>query len=176
MVISMLDAVAQTLSTRAREIEAGTRSAGLGENADMRQVVMRVLDSLESSSLDPHNPAEMKLWFMGQLSFFTAIRLFIKWGVFEKVPTGKGAAISYAELAASLDADVDAALIGWSSQEFLYRAWTLADLSANSRAARLGQVLVAHGALTHAGSGTVAHTDLSRALSTPSGRAPLNLA
>ena len=115
MVISMLDAVAQTLSTRAREIEAGTRSASLSDNADMRQAVMRVLDDLESSAMEPHNPSETRLWFMSQLSYFTAIRLFIKWGAFEKVPAGQGEAISYTELAASLQADAN--LIGWFRPE-----------------------------------------------------------
>lgn len=112
MVISALDALAQILSKRAREIEAGTHSADLADNADMRREVMQVVDGLDSSALDPHNPAEMTMWFMNQLSYFTAIRLFIEWGAFEKMPTEKGATISYTELAAKLEVGADAVLVG----------------------------------------------------------------
>ena len=111
MVISALDALAQILSKRAREIEAGTHSADLADNADMRREVI-VVDGLDSSALNPHNPAEMTMWFMNQLSYFTAIRLFIEWGAFEKMPTEKGATISYTELAGKLEVGADAVLVG----------------------------------------------------------------
>jgi hypothetical protein len=48
----------------------------------------------------------MVMWFMAQISSFTAIRLFLKWNAFEKLPIEKGAAISWAELADKLNGDV----------------------------------------------------------------------
>ena len=44
-----------------------------------------------------------------------------------------------------------------------------------TKAARIGQALVAHGALAGVAGGTVAHTDFSKTLATPSGRAALRL-
>ena len=117
MVISALDMLAQTLSKRAREIEAGTHPAGLADNADMRGEVMQALDGLHGSALDPHSPAEMMMWFMNQLSYFTALRIFIEWGAFEKMPTEQGAAISYPELAAKIDIGADAVLVGRSLRQ-----------------------------------------------------------
>ena len=123
LMISTLDALARILSKRARDIEAGTCSGDVGDNVDMRREVMITLGGLESSDRDSHHPANMMMWFMSQFSYFTAIRLFTEWGAFEQVPTAKGAAISYTELAARLHAGTDAALIGRSLPEPLHRGF-----------------------------------------------------
>jgi len=99
-----LNALAHRLLRKARDVEAGTGSADA--DPSLRGDLVRVLDRLAGPVRDTREPHGMVMWFMAQISSFTAIRLFLKWNAFEKLPIEKGAAISWAELADKLNGDV----------------------------------------------------------------------
>lgn len=96
-----LDALAQKLINAAE----GLRSGNLCLETDTFQrmdLIKAGTDLIDAASL----PKDRLLLWLPQFAHITAVRLFIKWKVFEKIPTEDGAAISYTELAAKLGADV----------------------------------------------------------------------
>ncbi|KAL2173818.1 S-adenosyl-L-methionine-dependent methyltransferase [Thermothelomyces heterothallicus CBS 202.75] len=132
-----LEALAERLSKAAQDL----RSGSLSLESDMMQrmsLLKAGADLQEAVSL----PRDRALTWLPQLAHVTAIRLFIKWKAFEKIPVDDGATISYADLAAELNADVPLVT-------------------------RFSRALVANGTLKLVGTDRVAHTDFSRVLTTP---------
>ncbi|KAK4041718.1 O-methyltransferase-domain-containing protein [Parachaetomium inaequale] len=131
-----LEALAEMLTKAAKAL----RSGSLSLETDIFQrmgLIQAGTDLINAVSLPKD---KTRLWFP-QLAHFTAIRMFIKWRAFEKIPVGDGAAISYTDLAAKLGGDV-------------------------SLITRFARVLVANGSLKQVGGDSVAHTELSQFLST----------
>lgn len=108
-----LNALAHRLLRKAQDV-AETGSADT--DPDLRVDIVRALDRMAGTVRDTREPHGMVMWFMAQISCFTAIRLFLKWNAFEKLPIEKEAAISWVELADVLRGDV--ALISKTSSPF----------------------------------------------------------
>lgn len=169
-----LNALAHRLLRKARDVA----ETGSGDtDPDLRVDIVRALDRLAGTVRDTREPHGMMMWFMSQVSCFTAIRLFLRWNAFEKLPVEEEAAISWAELADVLRGDV--ALISktslHSSSPSLITPLRSFDCVADSKAARIGQILVAHGILKHVASGRVVHTHFSKSLLVPAERAIIEL-
>ncbi|KAL2153412.1 hypothetical protein VTH82DRAFT_4567 [Thermothelomyces myriococcoides] len=132
-----LEALAEKLSKAAQDLRSGNLS--LETDAVQRASLLKASAELrEAVSL----PRDRALAWLSPLAHITAVRLFIKWKAFEKIPVEEGATISYADLARELNADV-------------------------SLITRLSRALVANGTLKLVGTDRVAHTDFSRILTTP---------
>ena len=103
--VATLDALALRLSQMARDIQSG--AVILGTDAGRRADLAMAAEDLINTVCEPR---ERDQRIFSQVAHYTAIRLFVKWKVFEKLPTEPGTAISYAALAAKVGADE--ALIG----------------------------------------------------------------
>ena len=103
--VATLDALALRLSQTARDIQSG--AVTLGTDAGRRADLAMAAEDLINTVCEPR---ERDQRIFNQVAHYTAIRLFVKWKVFEKLPTEPGTAISYAALAAKVGADE--ALIG----------------------------------------------------------------
>lgn len=104
-VVSKLDRLAKRLTRTARAIEEGTVVL---ETDTLRrtELVTAATDVIHTIT---GNRERLMLGF-AHISHLLATRLFLKWDLLTKIPTGKGEAISYGTLAATVGADV--ALIG----------------------------------------------------------------
>jgi hypothetical protein len=104
-VAAELQSLASLLSDTATSIREG--SVSLESNTPERLKVISaakgVVDLIKEASDDI-------LDWLPLFAQFSAIRLFVKWNVFQKIPIGKDASISYRDLAEKTGADV--ALIG----------------------------------------------------------------
>ncbi|KAK3903749.1 S-adenosyl-L-methionine-dependent methyltransferase [Staphylotrichum tortipilum] len=127
--------VARSLSGAAEGLRIGFNKEG---TVATRQHLLRLATDLIDYVARPED--KLMVW-LPVLAHLTAIRLFIKWGAFEKIPTAEGTSTSFRELAAELKAD--RALI-----------------------ARVGRVLVANGTLARAGDDRITHTVFSKTLAT----------
>jgi len=96
-----LEALAEKLSKTAQNLRSGSFSIET-DTAQRMSLLKAGTDLLDAVSL----PKDRVLTWLPQFAHITAIRLFIKWKAFEKIPTGDDATISYTELAAKLGADV----------------------------------------------------------------------
>ena len=76
---------------------AGSKELDKAQAANIVEAAQRILSLAKS-------PAGLGMEAIGQLSIITANRIFWEWNVFEAIP--RDGAISYAELAAKVDADV----------------------------------------------------------------------
>ncbi|KAK3897129.1 hypothetical protein C8A05DRAFT_20041, partial [Staphylotrichum tortipilum] len=113
--VSELDALSARLAKTARGIEGGT----------MLQIV--------------GTPVELMYRMMRDLAHMTAIRLFLKWNVFDHIPAEDGSAISYAAISDRVGAE-------------------------EGLIARLGRALVSYGTLRQGPGDGVMHTDFSLSL------------
>ncbi len=109
--VAKLDALALRLSKTARDIESG--GVTLSTDADRREDLAMAAEDVINTVCEP---GERNRRIGNEIAHYTAIRLFIKWKAFEKIPTEPGAAISYAALAVKVGADE--ALIG-EAEHFL---------------------------------------------------------
>jgi len=94
-----------TLSQKLANAAEGIRSGNLSLETDIFQrmdLIKAGTDLIDAASV----PKDKLLLWLPQFAHITAVRLFIKWKAFEKIPAEDGAAISYTELAAKLGADV----------------------------------------------------------------------
>ncbi|KAH6856408.1 O-methyltransferase-domain-containing protein [Chaetomium sp. MPI-CAGE-AT-0009] len=132
-----LEALSKTLAKAAQDLRSGSLSL---ENDTLQRMGLLKAggDLIDAVSL----PQDKIVLWLPHFAHFTAIRLFVKWKAFEKVPIEDGAAISYTDLAAKLGADV-------------------------SLITRFARVLVANGTLKQVGGDSVAHTGFSKMLTTP---------
>lgn len=95
-----LDTLAQRLRAMAGELRSGAVS--LETDAAKRMSLLSAgADLIDAAG----HPRDKMLLSLNQFAHHTAIRMFIKWKAFEKIPTADGTAISYGELAAQLEAD-----------------------------------------------------------------------
>lgn len=100
-----LQSLALVLSDAAASIREG--SLDLESNTPRRlRVISAARDAVDLIKADSDDVLD----WISLLAQFSAIRLFVKWKVFEKIPIGKDARISYQVLAGQVGADV--ALIG----------------------------------------------------------------
>ncbi|GAB1316332.1 hypothetical protein MFIFM68171_06542 [Madurella fahalii] len=129
---SKLDALAERLSTAAQQLRLGTISLE-NDTHERMGLVMAGIGLADMVS----QPKDKMLLPLIQFAHFTAVRMFIKWKAFEKIPLADDAAISYGELAAQLGADI-------------------------SLITRFGGCLVANGTLRQIGTDKIAHTELSK--------------
>ncbi len=99
-VADTLEAAARELQAAAQGIRGGTVSVAtsLGQRMQVIGTAKRVLEAVQQ-------PTDSLVDVMVQLASLVATRLFIKWGVFEKMPRAVGETISYAELAGAVGAD-----------------------------------------------------------------------
>ncbi|KAK4235101.1 O-methyltransferase-domain-containing protein [Achaetomium macrosporum] len=147
-----LDTLAQTLSRVAQNLRVGTTS--LRTDTTQRMKLVQTGEDLINTVSQPEDKVHL---YLPQLCHLTALRLFLKWGAFDKIPqgmrpNGQPLTISYFELAGKLGADV-------------------------SLITRLGKVLVANGTLEqHVDvAERVAHTPFSHLLTTPQQKATMEL-
>lgn len=104
-VADTLEALSKTLAKAAQDLRSGSLS--LESDTLQRMGLLKAgSDLIETISL----PQDKIMLFLPQIAHLTAIRLFVKWKAFEKVPIDDGATISYTDLAAKLGANVS--LIG----------------------------------------------------------------
>jgi hypothetical protein len=100
-VANTLEALSKTLAKAAQDLRSGSLS--LESDTLQRMGLLKAgTDLIDTVSL----PQDKIVLFLPQIAHLTAIRMFIKWKAFEKVPTDDGATISYKNLAAKLGADV----------------------------------------------------------------------
>ncbi|KXX80342.1 (RS)-norcoclaurine 6-O-methyltransferase [Madurella mycetomatis] len=127
-----LDAIAERLSIAAQRLRSGAMSLEKDTHERMGLVMAGVgLVNMVSQ------PRDKMILPLIQFAHFTAIRMFIKWKAFEKIPLADGAAVSYGELAEQLGADL-------------------------SLITRFAGCLVANGTLRQIGPDKLAHTELSK--------------
>lgn len=109
-----LDAIAERLSTVAQQLRSGAMSLerDTHERTGLVMAGMNLVDMVSQ-------PKDKMLLPLVQFAHFTAVRMFIKWKVFEKIPLADGAAISYGDLAAQLGADLPLISKTHSSFSFL---------------------------------------------------------
>lgn len=96
-----LEALAQRLNATAQGLRSG--SISLETNADQRMGMIKAGAELVDAVSKPWDKI---LNWIPQLAQATAARLFIKWEVFQNIPTGNGESISYEDLAAKVGAEV----------------------------------------------------------------------
>jgi len=100
-VADTLEALSKTLAKAAQDLRSGSLS--LESDTLQRMGLLKAgSDLIETISL----PQDKIMLFLPQIAHLTAIRLFVKWKAFEKVPIDDGATISYTDLAAKLGANV----------------------------------------------------------------------
>jgi hypothetical protein len=98
-------------------------------------------------------PQDLYVHFVVNKCEIIVMRLFLKWEVFQEIPSQ--GSISFADLAAKIDADVG--LVGrFCSPSFWYRHTNI------FTTARLSRMLIASGMLSSPGPDRVAHTHRSR--------------
>lgn len=95
-----LDALAGRLSKAAQSIRAGTLSLQ-SDTTQRLELAQAASDVAEAVIL----PQDKILFFAARIAHIAALRLFHVWDAFTKIPSGEGASISYAALAAQLGAD-----------------------------------------------------------------------
>ncbi|KAK4246441.1 S-adenosyl-L-methionine-dependent methyltransferase [Corynascus novoguineensis] len=132
-----LEALAERLSKTAQNLRSGSFSIET-DTVQRMSLLKAGADLLDAVTLSK----DRVLTWLPQFAHITAIRLFIKWKAFEKIPTGNDATISYTELAAKLGADV-------------------------SLITRFTRALVANGTLKQVGADRVAHTEFSHIFTSP---------
>ncbi|KAK3305268.1 O-methyltransferase-domain-containing protein [Chaetomium strumarium] len=147
-----LDALAQTLSGVAQKLRAGKVS--LQTDTEQRMELVKAGNELINTVSQPEDKVHL---YLTQLCHMTALRLFLKWDAFDKIPKGRRSdgtplTISYIQLANKLGADV-------------------------SLITRLGKVLVANGTLEQRIEivERLAHTPFSARLTTPQQKATMEL-
>lgn len=96
-----LEALGEKLSKAAQDLRSGNLS--LETDAVQRASLLKASAELQEAVSLPRDRA---LAWLSPLAHITAVRLFIKWKAFEKIPVEEGATISYADLARELNADV----------------------------------------------------------------------
>jgi hypothetical protein len=100
-VADTLDALAQRLAQAAQDLRSGNLS--LETDTFQRMGLIKAGNDLIDAVSQPKDKA---IQWIPQFTHIAAVRLFIKWKAFEKIPADDGAAISCTELATSLAADV----------------------------------------------------------------------
>ncbi|KAK3294633.1 O-methyltransferase-domain-containing protein [Chaetomium fimeti] len=135
-VADTLEALSETLAKAAEDLRSGSLSLE-SDNLQRMGLLKAGGDLINAVSL----PQDKIVLWLPHFAHMTAIRLFIKWKAFEKIPIDDGATISYTDLAATLGADV-------------------------SLITRFARVLVANGTLEQIGGDSVAHTKFSKVLTT----------
>lgn len=118
-----------------------------------------IIESADALLLELKGPMDHMMDLMVGLSKFVAMRLFIKWGLFDKIPAEE--AISYEDLAKGIGADTG--LVGSYIHMALQRGNPFV-FHANFISARFGAALVANGVLRQVDDAKVAHTAQSKAL------------
>jgi hypothetical protein len=96
-----LDALAQRLTQAAKDLRYGHLS--LENDTFQRMSLIKAGNDLIEAVSQPKDKA---IQWIPPFTHIAAVRLFINWKAFEKIPTDDGAAISYTELATSLAADL----------------------------------------------------------------------
>ncbi|KAK1763876.1 hypothetical protein QBC33DRAFT_212787 [Phialemonium atrogriseum] len=96
-----LEALAQRLHATAQDLRSG--SISLETDANQRMGMIKAGAELVDAVSKPWDKI---LNWIPQFAQAAAVRLFIKWGVFQNIPTGNGESISYEDLAAKVGAEV----------------------------------------------------------------------
>jgi hypothetical protein len=96
-----LDVLAQKLTATAQGLRSGTISLET-DTFQRMGLIQAGTDLTDAVSL----PKDKLLTMLPHFSHITAIRMFIEWQAFQKIPTDDGASISYDELAAKVGGDV----------------------------------------------------------------------
>ncbi len=99
--------IADTLEKAAQELLAtaqGIRSGTVSLDANLQQRT-RVMDAAKRALAAVQQPSDLFIDLMVQFASLVATRLFIKWGVFEKLPQATGELISYRDLAGAVGAE-----------------------------------------------------------------------
>jgi hypothetical protein len=102
-----LDALAQTLSLAAEKLRAGKLC--LQTDTAQRMELIKAGNDLINTVSQPEDKVHL---YLTQLCHMTALRLFLKWDVFDKIPKGmrpngkQPLTISYFELARKLGAEM----------------------------------------------------------------------
>ncbi len=92
--------VARNLNQTAEDLRIGANKEG---TIATRMALIRVGTELIDHVARPED--KLMVW-LPVLAHLTAIRLFIKWGAFEKIPTTEGASTTLRELAGEVEGDV----------------------------------------------------------------------
>lgn len=94
-----LVSAARDLSQTAEDLRIGLHKEG---TAATRMALIQAATALVDFVARPED--KLMVW-LPVLAHLTAIRLFIKWGAFEKIPTAEGASTTFRELAAEVEGD-----------------------------------------------------------------------
>ncbi|KAK3329856.1 S-adenosyl-L-methionine-dependent methyltransferase [Apodospora peruviana] len=138
-IANQLDALAVSLNNTAKSVREGSLSLTSGPESQLERgkvikAARGVIDAIKQ-------PADEFIEWLTVLGPMTALRLFLKWKVFENIPTADNTNISYQELADKVGGDVQLII-------------------------RLAWVLVSAGLLKQVGTDRVAHTPKSVAYAT----------
>lgn len=101
--VAALDSLSQQLSAAVAELKSGAApKAGGGWGSDPRATILKLGGQIVAAAKLPHEQWVDQCMMQGQLG---ALRVFVDWGVFDKIPLQGDEGITYKDLAEKVDAE-----------------------------------------------------------------------